>query len=301
MRRIFQLLFWFTLAHAWGKQVDIDRPEGKRSYWLYEPKDYQPTKSYPLQVWLHGLTGSHYNAFLFSVTTGAYDSGYLLAVGEGTTSNSSFVEKSVFPLTKLGWNAGECCGVFVDDVGYVKQMVSDVKSKWNVDRSRVFLSGFSNGAMLTERIACETGDTIFSAYASCAGSVMVSPGGNEGLKTCDASFGTSTVSYVHFHGLNDTTVPWGGYEPSKIPSALDNYRGWVQRLGCTEERQTDPSDGVSVKRGDRSAELVRVNDAGHLWWEPNLPKFLFGKFPGVDVTRYVLTFFGNTPNNMNAL
>jgi len=291
----------------WGTRVNLDRPEGQRSFWVFEPKGYNGATSLPLVVWLHGLTGSHTNAFLFSVVSTAYARGYILVAGEGTTSSSNLTKTSSPPwTTKLGWNAGVCCGVEVDDVEYIKEVVALTKSRWNVDKTRVFAAGFSNGAMLTERLACETGDKIFAAYASCAGAVMVTPGLEEGSKACDASFGNSSVSYLHLHGMADAVVPWLGNSTYKMPDITKNFKGWLSRLECQGDSSvTIPSEAYSVTRNTKCrdghvAELVATKEGPHMWWEPNLPSFLFGKWPDVDVSKYVFTFFNTVASNKNA-
>src|SRR6202034_4418342 len=61
----------------------------------------------------------------------------------------------------LGWNAGGgCCGQpaqnNVDDVSYIKGAVSYLIQKYALDPRRVFGLGHSNGAMMTQRLICET-------------------------------------------------------------------------------------------------------------------------------------------------
>nr|WP_285223180.1 PHB depolymerase family esterase [Frankia sp. AgPm24] len=95
------------------------------------------------------------------------------------------------------WNAGGCCGnVLTDDVAYVRQIVADAARVTPVDRSRIYVWGFSNGGMLAARIACDAPDLV-------AGVGMV---GGQALVSCPEV----PVRLVHIHGTADTTVPWRG-------------------------------------------------------------------------------------------
>lgn len=76
---------------------------------------------------------------------------------------------------EYAWNAGACCGMIssnlssVDDVGYIKDMMNILVNKYNVDESRIFITGWSNGATMVMRAVCELGDK-FKGAAPYAGS-----------------------------------------------------------------------------------------------------------------------------------
>jgi polyhydroxybutyrate depolymerase len=58
-----------------------------------------------------------------------------------------------------------------DDVGFVDGMLADIASRLAIDRSRVYASGFSNGANFTARLAVER-STVFAAAAFAAGGLQ---------------------------------------------------------------------------------------------------------------------------------
>src|SRR3546814_16806959 len=62
----------------------------------------------------------------------------------------------------------------IDDVGFVRAVIADVKHRYKIDATRIYGPGFSNGAMLLHRIACDAPDT-FAAIAPVSGGPMVSP------------------------------------------------------------------------------------------------------------------------------
>ncbi|MCW2779542.1 MAG: hypothetical protein JWN17_3267 [Frankiales bacterium] len=96
------------------------------------------------------------------------------------------------------WDAGGCCGRSrddaVDDVAYLDAVVATVRARALVDPSRIAVSGFSNGAMMALRYACERADVV-SAVAVVAGTVVA---------PCRPS---RPVAVLDLHGAADRTVP----------------------------------------------------------------------------------------------
>jgi polyhydroxybutyrate depolymerase len=105
---------------------------------------------------------------------------------------------------KLGWNAGGgCCGVSaednVDDVTYIKGAIGYLADKYGVDRSRIYGMGHSNGAMMTQRMMCETG--IYAAEVSISGPLNVDS---------DSCPGARGKRILAIHGSADENVPIAG-------------------------------------------------------------------------------------------
>jgi len=104
---------------------------------------------------------------------------------------------------KLGWNAGACCGQPVekntDDVGYIRSAVEDIAQRYGVDRSRIFGVGHSNGAMMTQRVVCET--TLYAAAVPISGPL------ESGATRCPPARGKRMLA---IHGADDKNVPIGG-------------------------------------------------------------------------------------------
>lgn len=104
---------------------------------------------------------------------------------------------------KLGWNAGACCGQpaekNTDDVGYIRSAVEDIAQRYGVDRSRIFGVGHSNGAMMTQRVMCET--TLFAAAVPISGPL------ESGATRCPQARGKRILA---IHGADDANVPVGG-------------------------------------------------------------------------------------------
>jgi len=188
-----------------------------------------------------------------------------------------------------GWNAGTCCVSGVDDVGFTRAMVANITSTFLVDTSRIFVSGFSNGAFMAEILGCVAPD-IFKATVSVAGVVEMQPGNADGLAACTAAYHnfTSRVSTLNIHGTLDLVVPWTGDAFLGFPPIPDNFAAWGQRNGCTDQPTQTYNKGAftnqvykACEQGTR-VEVVQNAGGGHQW--PHNSDF--------DTTTYLCDFFG---------
>jgi poly(3-hydroxybutyrate) depolymerase len=188
----------------------------------------------PLVLVLHGYTNDA--GFIRSYTgvdRTADALGFNVAYPEGTpTSPFGFA-----------WNAGACCGgSTADDVTFLERVVDRVASGTPTDRRRVYVWGFSNGAMMAIRAQCQaqtaTGRALFAAAGAVAGPALVS--------TCGRSV------WRHLHGEQDTVVPVRG-GTSSVPSA------------CT---CTFPDSTTEPARFGSFVGLDLYPNGGHTWPKP---------------------------------
>lgn len=173
-----------------------------------------------------------------------------------------------------GWQcvSGRACKDGVDDLAYVNKMLDEVATRTPIDRGRVYLAGFSNGAAFAHRVACQLGSRI-------AGIVAVS-GANQVITE-----GTSCVAPVpilHIHGTADPCWAYGGgpaacaqEDGGNKQSVAVSMSAWEARNGCDgthEETRVDtiPDDATTLvrvhARGCRApTELWRIENGGHTW------------------------------------
>jgi polyhydroxybutyrate depolymerase len=112
----------------------------------------------------------------------------------------------------FAWNAGGgCCGQpakgNVDDVAYITSAVDMLVQKYGIGRDRVFGVGHSNGAMMTQRLVCESG--LYSAAVSISGPL------NYQTASCPGARGKRLLA---IHGANDENVPLAGGTGTKGPA-----------------------------------------------------------------------------------
>ena len=102
------------------------------------------------------------------------------------------------------WNAGDCCGPAlrqgIDDVAFVRGILVDLVSAINVDPQRIFATGFSNGAKMAYRLACELSEHIAAIAAVGAATSM----------SDSACRPTRPLPVLHFHSLADRFAPFQG-------------------------------------------------------------------------------------------
>ena len=233
----------------------------ERSYILYVPSSINWSQPVPLVFVFHGGTGNAESAIRMSGFNNVADqNGFLVAYPNGTSRVSSDI--------LLTWNGGDCCGYAqqknVDDVGFVRAIVTDLQSLANIDPKRIYASGMSNGGILSQRLACEAAD-VFAAVAPVAGTLNFSP--------CNPS---QPISVIEFHGTGDEHIPYdGGFGPKSLvdvdfASVKDSVSFWVSFDKCSSQSQADSNGDIQHEvwtwcAASTSVELYTVIGGGHAW------------------------------------
>ncbi len=148
-----------------------------------------------------------------------------------------------------------------DDVAFLGAVIRDAADRFDLDATRVILTGFSRGGSMVWDVACAAPDTA-SAYAASAGGFWepFEPG-------C-----AGPVHLHHSHGFKDPMVPlegrqgvWKGnaFHQGNILKGLDI---WRQTNGCMG-RADDSSAGTMWVKQWTSCETgsltLRLWDGGH--------------------------------------
>jgi poly(3-hydroxybutyrate) depolymerase len=178
-------------------------------------------------------------------------------------------------LLGVAWNAGTCClrGSPIDEVAFFRQMIIDIQTNYpRVNPRRIFATGMSNGAMMTEMLACKA-PALFAGMASVAGVVVMEPGLAGGLKSCTTAFAPQnrTLPILFVHGNGDLIVPWTGSVPLGFPDVPSNFKEWSVRHSCTGEpvqtfkKGTFSNQVYQNCRGGITLELVKDEGGSHRW------------------------------------
>jgi len=252
------------------RTVDVDGQD--RRYRVYVPPDYRAERKTPVVIAFHGGGGNPESMMRLSgLNAKADDAGFVVVYpyGSGTDENRN-----------LTFNAGNVGGYAmrknVDDVGFTKQLLADLKTFVNIDRDRVYATGISNGGMMAYRVASELSD-LFAAVAPVAGPM--------GTETCQP---TQPVSVIHFHGTADELAPFKGGKGKGAPGVPAAHRpsflsvdhsiqAWVKANGCETEPKVEKlpdaaDDGMRVTRktwaggkGGSEVVLIEIKNGGHTW------------------------------------
>lgn len=229
------LLLLALLALISAKADDITVNGTRRNYQVYAPKNLGSKR--PLLISCHGMNQD-----------AAYQRNMLQI--ESVADTAKFV--TVFPNgIDKSWDLGGD-----KDLNFMKAIIEEMVKKYDIDRNKIYLSGFSMGGMFTYFAMNRMAD-VFAAFAPISGYPM-----------WGASFTSSRpVPIIHTHGTADDVVNFGG-----VASVL---AGWVKRNGCpTTAKVTKPYRASHITRhvwgpGTNGVEVVLMEMANKGHWISN--------------------------------
>ncbi|HEY9712406.1 MAG TPA: PHB depolymerase family esterase [Chroococcales cyanobacterium] len=250
-----------TKGGEYGATIKVDGED--RHYRLFVPSNYDPSRPMPLVLAIHGLGG---NSAQFEKATGldqlAEKEGFIVAYPDATkwlgTWTSWDTNNGIIPPGKS-----------VDDTKFLRTIIDNTQKQGNVDADRIYLTGLSNGGMLTY-------DAV-SALSDKIAAVAVISGAMSGRETSPKE----PISVLNMHGTADTTIPYNGI--TDVPNVLSaigiptfqpfNYVGqyWTKEDGITGAPTTTTSgsqifqDWVNPTDG---AEVEQITNIGG----PHVPK-----------------------------
>ncbi len=260
----------------------------KRKYLLHIPPDCTRDQL-PLVVVLHGGGQSgRLVRYVTSMNEVADKEKFAVLYPDGSGRYKRFL---------LTWNAGDCCGYSshrrVDDVAFVDSVIDGLLSRGIFDRNRIYLAGYSNGAMMAYKAGCEKPER-FAAIASIGGSMT----GREHLPEIP-------LSVMIIHGTADKHVPYTGGAgklakwgyPVNKQSVEFAKSFWIKANGCTQ-KSLDQQNGVvklerfSSERGTAEVELFTINGGRHSWpGGKRLARHGDKPFAGLDASSECWKFF----------
>ena len=144
------------------------------------------------------------------------------------------------------------------DLKFMDAIIDAMNNRYNVDRNRVYLTGFSMGGMFTYYCATKRADK-FAAFAPVSGYLMGGPNATS----------TRAVPILHTHGTADDVCVYSGVQ--------QHIDAWVRFNGCSTTPQiikpypaSKPNSPAEMKRyrnGRDGVEvaLLTLADKGH-WW-----------------------------------
>jgi polyhydroxybutyrate depolymerase len=245
-------------VYSIGDHVEsIDENKVQRSYIVRVPTGYDHKRPLPLVMFLHGWTGS---AKLSEAHTGMgkeADKGhFLLVLPDGLGKPQ-------------GWNCGflNLGAKGVDDVQFLTDVLDAVGKKVKVDPSRVYVAGYSNGAMMAYVMGSKL-STRIAAIGVVSGTI----GFDRGSQIAHVEPPANPVSAIIIHGLLDPTVPYshGAGLLENSTSAPDSAAFWAKADGIA----TNPTVTVAAKgnleqrdwkAGPIEVKLISIANGTHDW------------------------------------
>lgn len=264
----------------------------RRSYILHIPPTYDKNTPAPLVLSLHGGGGKAENQRRVSgFNELADEKGFIVVYPDG----SGRLEENI-----LTWNGGTCCGYAVtnqiDDVGFIRALIAELQSNYNIDPKRIFATGLSNGGIMSYRLACDAPD-LFAAIAPVAGT--------QNYVRCEPG---ESVSVIHFHGTDDTHLPYGGGRGDDsvagvlFASVEESLAFWLNANQCNPTPLIKTFEDIEHQsftgcRNGSAVELYTVIGGKHAWPGSDDPAWPGGDEPTqtISASALIWEFFAAHP------
>jgi len=245
--------------------LQLERPEGIRRVLVHRPAGIPDGVPLPLVIFLHGAGGSaEWCAEEVGWNALADARGFAVAWPEGRPVDPYRPAK--FLTNPMVWNDGSAWyppGMpRPDDVAFLASLPDRIAEICPLDRDRIVLTGFSNGASMTYRVAESTADRLLG-IAPVAG-----------LCRLDSPAPVEPIRTLAMIGSEDRLIPvlggrvrnfWGRVEDK--PPMRANFEHWLRSFG--EPTALHPKEGNPTSTrwvaGGVEAELAIVAGLGHHW------------------------------------
>ena len=237
------------------KRCDLKHDNLDRFYYVYTPSNIDSNESIPVLFAFHGYGSSAMRHLNYTNYFPLADSNnFIVIYPQGATTATLSTHWNVG-----GWTSKST----IDDLDFVDTVISLLKDKIQIDETRIYSSGMSNGGYMGYHLACNL-SSKFAAIASVTGSMT-----NDTFNECDP---THPTPILQIHGLLDFIVPYDGNAGSKSIPDVINY--WVNYNSCNLDPETlikydDYSlvvyETYSNCLNDVNVKLILHPEMGHDW------------------------------------
>ena len=264
-----------------------------RTYELHVPAAYKGDQAVPLVVALHGRGGTgHVIVGLTHFDSVADAHGFLVVYPDGLSASWA---------DGRGATTSDTDGI--DDIKFLSELIRKLARDYKIDSLRVFVTGYSNGGFMSQRVACE-----LSSQVAAVGVVAATMG----EITASHCHPERPVSVMLIQGTLDPLVPiqGGPMGPNgsrgMILSLQDAAKKWIGLDGCDSKPeiatlQDKAGDGTTIRReafagckGGAEVIVYTLEGGGHTWpgGKAYLPESIIGKTSGnMDASEVLWEFF----------
>jgi polyhydroxybutyrate depolymerase len=262
------LLAGLALSAQAGEQRTLTVGNAQRSYYIHAPANLP--RNAPLVFMLHGAGGNgKHAAESYGWVAKADQSRFLLIAPDASTVFAN--QEPSLLRNPRAWNDGSNRGgpniSSSDDIGLLRALIDQAARQFGIDRKRVYVSGFSSGSSMTQRVGLEMTSEI-AAIAPAAGDLFG--------KRATLPRGLPVLTLV---GDADPLAPWNGGEvvipmwnsrSDPRPPFRTNPEAWAAMNACPHPSETRPYDGVRLMRWQNCRDNVEVafyvvEGMGHHW------------------------------------
>ncbi|MCB9706943.1 MAG: prolyl oligopeptidase family serine peptidase [Myxococcales bacterium] len=156
----------------------------------------------------------------------------------------------------------------IDDLGFILALIDAIAERTPIDRTRVYVTGESNGGFMTERLIQEAPERFAAAGVVFALEPVTSECVRREVPTpIFFQLGTTDAAIPHAGGRSDSNI--------EVRSAAETIAYWRDLNGCaptptiTALPDLDPGDHSSARREDYTCEraelsVLTLEGAGHV-------------------------------------
>lgn len=230
----------------------------QRSYTLYIPGNYTGNNAVPVVLNFHGYGSNAIEQMWYGDFRSVADTaGFLVVHPQGTLYNGI-----------THWNVGGwTIGSTVDDVGFIDALLDSISADYNIESTRIYSTGMSNGGFMSFLLASQLSEKI-AAIAPVAGSMTP--------ETYNNSNPQHPTPILQMHGTTDDVVPYNGDTWTlPIDDVLEywaNYNNCNPIPSVTALPDIDPNDGSTIEHivfdggdNDVNVEHFMIVGGGHTW------------------------------------
>jgi polyhydroxybutyrate depolymerase len=232
--------------------VEVDGVE--RTWQLFVPSNYKAGVALPLVLDLHGTGGSpRGQAATSAFTKLAAEKGFLVVNPPGKYVRT--------PTGSATWNV-DLDSNGVDDVRFVRSLIEHLKQRYSIDSQRIYATGFSGGARMSSRIACDLADVV--AAVGLVGGVRFPERCAPATPVAILAIHSEDDGVNHYVHRADSPAYW----PVGVHEAIVAWARQNQCAATPSERALAAGIvGVEYERcvagGD--VTLVKLDKGGHTW------------------------------------
>jgi len=194
--------------------------------------------------------------------------------------NAYFMD-AAFPYAQ-GCGATDC----PDDSGFLRQLITNLTSQYNLNPNQIYVTGMSSGGQMTERVGVDISDLV-AAIAPASGQLV---GVTDPPPYLPGNI-MAPISVQEWHGTNDTNLwpcNYGTTLYSGVTFTLDTvddtFNYWVAQNSCTQLQTTAtlclngesnyqndaPTPGMPGLTGNIGTGCALSNIEEQFIWEPNV-------------------------------
>ena len=255
---IFFCLCSITIAQETLKE-SIVHDDLVRDYIVHIPGSYDNKVPIPLVLCFHGYGGTASGISYTNFNDVSDTANFIVVYPQGTLLKR-----------KSHWNVGGwTLDSKIDDVSFISSLLDSLFERYNINQSRIYSTGMSNGGYMSFLLACQLSDRI-AAIASVTGSMTP-----QTYNLCNPQ---RPIPVLQIHGTNDQKVPYKGNRKWSL-SINKVLEYWINQNNCdiTPFEMSFPdinkSDESNIHRlswlnGDNSVitDHIIVSGGGHDWF-----------------------------------